>query len=122
MNENRQIRVLLIQPGDDLALTLRVPAELDTLQALVGGMLEVIAWRGDASFYINEEGKALGLGPNVAGFRLHRTGMFRLMPGDFLVGPIVITGRPDEEGWDTDVPESVKLECERTGLRVIGWE
>lgn len=71
-------------PGDAKAL--------EVLQERVGGWIEaVVADDPSITMYANEEGRILGLPPNLG------------VPG--LVGDVVIVGAPDEEGNDTTLPE-----------------
>lgn len=65
---------------------------LEVLQQRVGGWIEsVIADDPTITMYANEEGRILGLPPNLG------------VPG--LVGDVVIVGAPDKEGYDTTLPE-----------------
>lgn len=68
----------------------------DMLRRLVGGDFEVIHPQDrELVMFTNENGKELGLNPNWLATSLVRT---RLRPGDFVVGTVVVTGKPDEDG------------------------
>ena len=41
-----------------------------------------------------------------------------LLPGDYIVGPVVLLGAPDDEGIETDVPDDVLAELREAGLEV----
>jgi len=92
------------------------PLELEPLQAMVEGLVQVIDVKLDklpeASMWLNEEGKYLGLVPNPIGTGLlAKAGGF---PGDIVVGNVVITGTPDvtgktqpvDDAWLAEFPES----------------
>ncbi len=94
------MRGLVIQPGGE-AVVCDVDTDLHGLQEIVGGYIEAVGLTCPmpATAYINEEGKIDGLPPNpVASSITH------LMPGDFIAGPMVILGPPDNEGEDTPLP------------------
>lgn len=76
----------------------------DDLTKIVGGYIEAVALKcpHPHTAYINEEGKMEGLSPNVLA-----TDLTHLMPGDFIVGQMVILGAPDNEGDDTPIPTEV---------------
>lgn len=88
---------------------------LEDLQQAVGGYIEAIALGNNASAYINEEGKLRSLPLNaVATAIAHRKNSLRL--NDFIVGPMVILGIPDENGNDTDIPKSLLCELMETEI------
>ncbi len=85
---------------------------LESLQSLVGGNIEVV--RGDDwYFYLNEEGKILGLEPNV------RAGaLFLKLTGDIqdlYCGDVVFLGETPH-GYDADVPANVRFTAALIGL------
>lgn len=77
--------------------------------ALDGGWLEALT--GDAwTMYLDEEGKVKGLPFNAEATDL----WWRLQPQargrDFLVGPVIVVGPVDDEGYDTDIrPEVLEM-------------
>jgi hypothetical protein len=87
---------------------------LDDLQKLVGGCIETVTppkEREDIALYFNEEGKLLAPPlPNNPRATLWMAGM--LMPGDYIGGPLVITGFDAKTGDNTDVPDDLKDELE----------
>lgn len=105
------VRVLVARPGEDHLTLTRCNRRLESWQELVGGQIEGLTLSPYVSCYLNENGKAEGLSMNVVGHflvsLLLAAGGRSLLEGDVIVGPVVFTGPPDEEGWDTDVPEQL---------------
>lgn len=115
------VRVLVSRPGEEHLTLTRVNRRLESWQALVGGDIEHLALSPFVGAYINENGKAEGLALNERGdflvnLLLAAGGRF-LMPGDYIVGPVVFTGPADDQGWDTDVPKDLLAT-----LRKQDWE
>lgn len=102
-------RVLVVRPDDAHATLMTIDRRLESFQAIVGGWIEGLTLNDKISCYIDEEGKLKGLRLNVLGdlavrMLLEEDG-YSLLKDDFIVGPVVFVGRPDDEGWDTDVPQ-----------------
>lgn len=97
------MRAVVIQP-DGTATIEDADVSLSGLQAVVGGYIEAVGLKcpTPATAYINEEGKLEGLDVNLAATRIAH-----LMPGDFIAGPMIVLGAPDDEGDDTPVPDEV---------------
>lgn len=74
---------------------------LETLQTLVGGNIEAVSAE-DWHFYLNEEGKILGLAPNRRAGQLVRDETGRL--SDIYCGDVVVVGET-VDGDEADVPE-----------------
>lgn len=69
------------------------------LQELVGGYIEAVTSdTGDTTFWLNEEGKLIGLPLNAAATALLWELNDAFAGRDFLMGPVVITGGVDDEG------------------------
>lgn len=96
---------LVIAPGMP-ASTVRLPAQptrqLAVLQELVGGYVETFggvlppaAFGSDRAWVacVNEGGKQMQLPPNDRGGELARGLGWRPVPGDYVAGPAVFTGR-----------------------------
>ena len=83
------LRVVVKEPGK-IAEVRDVPNTLEALQELVGGFIEPIHLANKVIALVNEDGKHLGLQPNLG------------IPGDVLMGPVVLVGDGGEEF--TDVP------------------
>ena len=84
--------------------------ELLTLQTYVGGWIQAIPVPGDdegkLTAYINEEGKIKGLPRNNLATEKFQS---VLMPGDFIVGNLVILGVDMNTGESTPVPDGYEL-------------
>jgi len=79
--------------------------EYKFLSDKVGGMIEVVGFRDDqASMYLNEEGKILGMPRNPRATSLaKRHGAISLM--DYIAGDAVVVGPVDEDGEDTGLEQ-----------------
>ena len=97
----------LIIPADQSqpARVESITADLETLQFLVRGNIEAVSG-DDWHFYLNEEGKILGLEPNV------RAGALVLQlrgdVQDVYCGDVVFLGATPD-GDEADVPERVRF-------------
>lgn len=96
--------VVLYPNGTIEVINRRVP--YGELSAIVGGYIEAVMLydgKGEAAIgYINEEGKTLTLPRNaVATWAFEQGGGTRC---DYIAGPMVIVGVPDDEGEDTPIP------------------
>ena len=81
----------VVTPMDDLGLK--------SLQSAVGGYIEAVeSQSGKTTFWVNEEGKLMGLPVNLVGTEL----LYELHPAfrgyDILVGTVVVTGGADSHG------------------------
>lgn len=87
MNISQFIRVLVVEPMKLPQLRV-IPNSLDSLQALVGGYIEVVSpFPGDSAVLVcNEEGKLLGLPLN------------RSVGDDIIAGTFVIVGSDPKTG------------------------
>ncbi|MCI1261823.1 MAG: DUF3846 domain-containing protein [Tetrasphaera jenkinsii] len=93
-------------PVDGAPVVKDIAGDLNSLQAEVGGWIEAVATEAeDISVYCNEEGKIEGLpvNPNTDAIQALE---IVLSPGDFIVGPLVVTGFDPETGEQEDVPEA----------------
>jgi hypothetical protein len=97
------MRGVVIQPDGAISVE-QVQADLEGLQALVGGYIEAVGLKcpAPATAYINEEGKIHDLPRNPLA-----TSVAHLFPGDYIAGTMVILGAPDGEGYDTSVSDEV---------------
>jgi hypothetical protein len=69
----------------------------------VGGFIEYLYLSEGTHAYIDEEGKLKGLQPNPRATELFA---HRLLPGDYIVGPMLLLG-DDGEGSEADVPQEM---------------
>lgn len=79
---------------------------LKDLQGAVGGLIEAVPVTQDTDAYINEEGKYM-CDPNIFATFILQINK-RLNAGDYVAGNLVLVGKPDEDGNDTDVPAWVE--------------
>lgn len=97
---------IVIQPnGDQARQTLRT---LEEFQAVVGGYIEVVSLP-ECDLYLNEDGIALDLPCNPVATRyakreLARVGRRLLSADGWILGPVVLIGKPDRDGDETDCP------------------
>ena len=79
---------------------------LDEFHNAVQGDIESIPFGPECFAFVNEDGIALGLAHNARASHLWSVLSLR---GDaalcHLYGPVVVVGRPDDEGEPTDVPK-----------------
>lgn len=84
---------------------------LRPLQELVGGMIETVRWDdapGNATVYMNEEGKLEGLPPNArATYLLRNIGMG---VGDYIAGNLVLIGLDPREGETVSLTDDVTVQ------------
>lgn len=122
MDSPRQITALVIPPGDDPAYLTRIEPRLESLQEIVGGFVEPLTLSGDATMYLNEEGKYTSLPVNGNANRVVYLADPGLHPEDYVVGQVVVVGNRDaqgrNDGQDHDVPDSVVDLSRRAGLVV----
>lgn len=86
-------KIVFKEPGK-AAKVMFIEDILEKLQELVAGFIECVPLSGDLTLVCNEEGKLLGLKPNV----------HLLLRGDVVVGNILIVAY-DEEGDLRDLSE-----------------
>lgn len=90
------MRIVYKKPGQP-AEARNVPNTLDEWQRLVGGYIETLTLSEDIVLICNEDGRYLGLAPNVK---------FR---NQIIVGPVVFVGVRDDEFFDIDRDTEAKL-------------
>lgn len=95
MKEN--IHVIVKVPGRP-AEPREIPNTLEELQGIVGGYIETVRFASDCVIICNEEGKLLGLEPNI------------FLMGEQFVGPIIIAGTKGENFDDIPMPYDLFLE------------
>jgi len=103
-------RVLVIPADPDRPIQVRVleGESLSVLQGLVGGPVEAVdVERPDASLWVNEEGKALGLRPNLRATALLWVHNRAFRGRDFVVGDAVVGGPAGPDGDLTGVPDAL---------------
>lgn len=78
--EEKQILVLVKEPGKLAELEPLFDNTLEAFQKAVGGYIETVTLRDDLVVICNEEGRLLGLEPNV------------VINGIEFVGPVIVAG------------------------------
>ena len=74
---------------------------LKKLQDAVGGLIQAVDLHDDLTLWCNEEGKLIGLTPNVIGTHLYEK---NFAVKDVIMGDIVFTGGTDDEGDNLGLP------------------
>jgi len=76
--------------------------EYETLSTAVNGMIELVSINEDIDMWLNEEGKLIGLEPNVIATIIWN----KVFPNfDVVMGDVIITGGADEEGNTTGLSD-----------------
>ncbi|HEY7621727.1 MAG TPA: DUF3846 domain-containing protein [Solirubrobacteraceae bacterium] len=112
------MKVLVIPVAGPLEEVVLVPGDrfdggtLGQLQELVDGMIEAVPLPGfisqadAATSYVNEEGKLLGLAPNMRATDFFVPGI-GLHFGDYIAGPLVLAGFDPHTGEHAELPAPV---------------
>lgn len=93
-------------PVDGPPKAIDTEATLADLQRFVGGYIEAVAvdvGGVTCTGYINEEGK---LQDPPLPLNATATSHVHLFSGDYIAGPMIVLGAYDDEGNDTDCPDS----------------
>jgi hypothetical protein len=69
--------------------------EYETLSTAVNGMIELVSINEDIDMWLNEEGKLIGLEPNIIATMLFYKAFSQF---DVVMGNVIITGGSDEYG------------------------
>ncbi len=83
-----KIKVVIKYPGED-AREAMIENELEALQKIVRGYIEVVPFAGDLLLIVNEEGKLQNMAPNIV--VLQSSGY------DVIRGPVIVTRASGEE-------------------------
>jgi hypothetical protein len=107
-------------PEQPLRLQQLAAEHLPAFQALVGGNIEPVElYRPTATMYVNEEGKNLGLRPNLRATALASVHNRFFRGHDFVVGDAMVVGPLNGRSLDTTVPALyVELWTEAQSFRV----
>lgn len=88
--------------GHVLALDLnKADSELSVLQNAVGGWIQAVDLKDGMNMYLNEEGKVHGLDLNPVATKYWEDSYG--VDTDIIVGDVVFTGLPDENGDTTSI-------------------
>jgi hypothetical protein len=74
---------------------------LKKLQDAVGGLIQAVDLHDDLTLWCNEEGKLIGLTPNIIGTHLYEKNFGMI---DVIMGDVVFTGGTDDEGDNLGLP------------------
>lgn len=74
---------------------------LKKLQGAVGGLIQAVDLHDDLTLWCNEEGKLIGLTPNVIGTHLYEKNFGMV---DVIMGDVVFSGGTDDEGDNLGLP------------------
>jgi hypothetical protein len=88
---------------------------LKKLQGAVGGWVQAVDLQENLTLWCNEEGKLIGLTPNVIG-----THMFEKSFGmtDVIMGDVVFTGGTDDEGDNLGLPHAWQVQLEELATKL----
>jgi hypothetical protein len=102
------LEVLVIEPGGEI-YDETIPSGCEALQKLVGGWIECPPSDDNRiSLFINEEGKLIGLEPNMLGTAVWHAVTPMMRGIDDLCGTVVITGGVDDEGNTMSIPRDMR--------------
>lgn len=87
----RKIKAIIKRPDEEYGHMTYISDSLENLQRIVGGYLEMLAIDEENVLIVNEEGKLMNLEKNFK------------IPGDVIVGEVIITGYKDGELTDVTV-------------------
>lgn len=87
----RKIKAIIKRPDEEYGHMTYISDSLENLQRIVGGYIEMLAIDEENVLIVNEEGKLMNLEKNFK------------IPGDVIVGEVIITGYKDGELTDVTV-------------------
>jgi hypothetical protein len=88
-------KVISIRTDNTVEITEVESIEYETLSTAVNGMIELVSISKDIDMWLNEEGKLIGLEPNVIATMLFYKAFSKF---DLVMGNVIITGGSDDEG------------------------
>lgn len=88
-------RVIYITTDNKVELQEIESIEYETLSNAVNGMVELVSLDSEVDMWLNEEGKLIGLEPNIIASIIWN----KVFPNfDVVMGNVIITGGADDEG------------------------
>ncbi|MGE3836099.1 MAG: DUF3846 domain-containing protein [Acidimicrobiia bacterium] len=110
-----------IRIDTDGAVTVLPDASYETIRDGVGGWIEAALTDESLTLWINEEGKIDRLPFNPLGHALwNEVDIYGCIPaGDWLAGPCVVTGPPDNDGNATAVPDWLLPRLARLAATIV---
>jgi hypothetical protein len=88
---------------------------LKKLQGAVGGWVQAIDLQENLTLWCNEEGKLIGLTPNVIGTHLWEKSFGMT---DVIMGDVVFTGGTDDEGENLGLPHAWQVQLEELATKL----
>lgn len=108
------MRIYKIEPNTE-AEFVTIGDDLDSMQAVVGGNIQAIYFANGCTFWMNEDGKGLGLQLNKVATMFAKVDI-GLFEGDYIAGTAFITGPEDDEGNTVDCPHVIATMCADANL------
>ena len=102
------MKILIIPADPDASMRWETIGkhDLDAMQALVGGLIQPLDLRDEATMWLNEEGKNFGHRYNTRATDLARQWQVLMHPfQDFIAGDAFLTGPTNDEGDSTDLTD-----------------
>lgn len=93
-----KIKVIIVNPGETPIIT-EINNDLETMQNIVEGNIQMIQPYDDVAFIMNEEGKLKGQTPNRALRDKYKR------PQDIIVGPFILCYAPPESEDFLSLPD-----------------
>lgn len=91
--------------------------ELAEFQGIVGGYIEFVQLTGGAGMFINDSGKLDQLPRNIlAEWFINEVCRLELADDEWIAGPVVVVGPPDDEGDTLGTPEAILSATRATGV------
>jgi hypothetical protein len=88
----------------------------EQLRDAVGGLIQCVDLRDDLTIWVNEEGKLInGMEPNVIGTHLWEKSFGMT---DVIMGNIVVTGAPDDEGYNHPLSQAWVVQLQELAARL----
>ena len=96
-------KVISIRTDNTVEIKQVESIEYETLSTAVNGMIELVSISEDIDMWLNEEGKLIGLEPNVIATMLFYQAFSKF---DLVMGDVIITGGSDDEGNTVGLSDS----------------
>jgi hypothetical protein len=88
----------------------------EQLRDAVGGLIQCVDLRDDLTIWVNEEGKLInGMEVNVIGTHLYEKSYAMT---DVIMGNIVVTGAPDDEGYNQPLSQAWVVQLQELAARL----
>jgi hypothetical protein len=88
----------------------------EQLRDAVGGLIQCVDLRDDLTIWVNEEGKLInGMEVNVIGTHLYEKSYAMT---DVIMGNIVVTGAPDDEGYNHPLSQAWVVQLQELAARL----